>query len=93
MSGIKSGDVVQGKGVKQGAPESGPLFNLTLSVQVAPLQESWAKRGLGLRLDHTQKLTSLLFADDVILLAANPWQGMMMVGELRDCPSGDRPAN
>ena len=81
--GLQTSPLNQTQGVKQGAPESGPLFNLALSHLLKPLQSKWKAERKGLRLTATEKLTSLLFADDIVLCASSVAQAVEMMQELR----------
>ena len=82
LHGMQTKDIEQTKGVKQGAPESGPLFTLTLSQKLFPLQEKWRREGKGIRLNASTKLAALLFADDILLFAASVAQNIQMLSEL-----------
>eukprot|EP00973_Karenia_brevis_P043007 5953838-Karenia_brevis.AAC.1 len=60
------------RGVRQGDPLSPNLFNALLESVINPLQESWRRRGFGMKVGPTDRdrLCNLRFADDVILVAA-----------------------
>ncbi|XP_051494136.1 mitochondrial enolase superfamily member 1, partial [Apus apus] len=58
-------------GVKQGDPMSPLLFNLAVDPLLCKLQEC----GEGFQI-HSQNITALAFADDLVLLS-NSWEGMM----------------
>ena len=71
------------RGVRQGAPESGVLFCLAVAVALQPLIQKWARLGYGLRVGRAGELTNYLsFADDTLIVAANPAQALSMYEDL-----------
>ena len=71
------------RGVRQGAPDSGVLFCLAVSVALQPVLEKWAKLGYGLRVGRAGELTNYLsFADDTLLIASTVDQALTMYADL-----------
>jgi len=70
-----------GRGVRQGDPISPNFFNALLEYVLAPLQETWRRKGWGISVgDGSDNLMcNLRFADDIILLAASRHQLKQML--------------
>ena len=74
------------RGTKQGDPLSSLLFNAVLEDVFRDIRPKWsAKRaGLEMSLNAKEYLSSLCFADDVVLIAANANQLSMMIQDLQE---------
>ena len=69
------------RGTKQGDPLSPCLFNALLEDIMRDVRPEWRKKGWGLQLGHTSSslLTSLCFADDVLMVAPSLSQLVKML--------------
>ena len=77
--------IVATNGVKQGSPESGMLFCLTVSHFCRPIAEEWARRGFGHRVGFQgEAVNHVSFADDIQLIAKTPAEISTMYGQLTD---------
>ena len=69
------------RGSRQGAPESGLLFIMAINQSLAKLQQTWKEYGWGVAVGGTL-LNSLVFVDDILLLAMCPEDGKLMLQQL-----------
>ena len=75
--------VVASKGVKQGSPESGLLYCLTVAHFLGPPTHKWEERGFGHRVGKDgQLVNNVSFADDIQLLAKHPSEMSEMYSDL-----------
>ena len=82
--GVSSPEMVQAtKGVKQGSPESGLLYGLTVAHFLEPVIREWETSGFGHRVGIKGTLSSnVSFADDLQLLAKSPPEMAQMYATL-----------
>jgi len=84
VDGVPSRAFILERGTKQGDPLSTLLFNAVLEDIFRDVRPKWAKKqwGLDMSLGIDSRLTSLCFADDVALIAANGHQLREMIADL-----------
>lgn len=72
------------RGTKQGDPMSPKLFNAVLEKAVGSIQKEWRKKGFGICFgdNNEDRLCTLRFADDLILLASSKNQLKKMLCDL-----------
>ena len=62
------------RGVRQGAPESGPVFCVCLAAALRQTLQKWRDLNYGHAVGPFRDLSAMLgFADDTLLLAKSPW--------------------
>ena len=74
-----------GRGTKQGDPLSSLLFNAVLEDVFRDLRPKWLRKKYGLEMSLGAEcyLTSMCFADDIVLLAAKAKHIREMIADLR----------
>ena len=85
VDSMLSRSFVLGRGTKQGDPLSTLLFNAVLEDVFNDLREKWIQKKFGLEMSLSTEsyLTSLCFADDVVLVGSNARHLQEMISDLR----------
>ena len=84
--------IVAGKGVKQGAPESGALYCLTVAHFTKETISRWDALGYGHRVGPEGELVhDVSFADDIQLIAKTPQEMAQMYSDLTNALAGLAP--
>ena len=85
VDSMLSRSFVLGRGTKQGDPLSTLLFNAVLEDAFEDVRPSWTRKKFGLDMSIGAKchLTSVCFADDVVLVANNAIQIQEMIADLK----------
>ena len=72
------------RGVKQGAPDSGAVFCLTLEYILRPVKAKWKRLQCGHIIGpEKRQSTHLMFADDLNLVAKNPLEATAMFEDVK----------
>ena len=74
------------RGCRQGAPESGLFFLLAINETLKILMEKWEAQHFGVQVGK-EKLKTLIFVDDIILLTRIPEQAQIMIRDLQEALS------
>ena len=69
------------RGLPQGAPESPIIFTLIIDVNICSLADRWRRLGFGFAVDAF-RLSTICYADDIILVAHNADHLTQMAAEI-----------
>ena len=87
MYGVQVPSLIQMlRGARQGSPESGVLFLIGVWQGMKNLVDRWRKEERGFRVGR-EFLSRLIFVDDLIVIAKDPYQAREMMRQLRDALS------
>ena len=73
------------RGVRQGAPESGPMFCVCLAAALRQTLQKWRDNNFGHGVGPFRDRSAMLgFADDTLLLAKSPWEAQQMFADVQE---------
>ena len=77
------------RGVRQGAPDSGPVFCVCLAAALRQTLQKLRDLNYGHAIGPFRDLSAMLgFADDTLLLAKSPWEAQRMFEDVREGLNG-----